>query len=87
MRKLLVSQVMSNACLKASQIFRTREVRKMVKEVYAKIGKKVNIKKMAFNTELNVVTSMLWGCSKSDEEMGSSYIGDGFHEVESKIIY
>ncbi|KAJ0802842.1 putative cytochrome P450 [Helianthus annuus] len=83
MRKLLVSQVMSNACLKASQIFRTREVRKMVKEVYAKIGKKVNINKMAFNTELNVVTSMLWGCSKSDE---GSYIGDGFHEVESKII-
>ncbi|KAJ0594531.1 putative cytochrome P450 [Helianthus annuus] len=86
MRKLLVSNVMSNANLKASQSFRTREVRKMVNEVYAKMGKKVNINKMAFNTELNVVTSMLWGCSKSDEEMGSSYIGDGFHEVESKII-
>ncbi|KAL9993404.1 putative cytochrome P450 [Helianthus debilis subsp. tardiflorus] len=83
MRKLLVSQVMSNACLKASQIFRTREVRKMVNEVYAKIGKKVNINKMAFNTELNVVTSMLWGCSKSDE---GRYLGDGFHEVESNII-
>ncbi|KAJ0609569.1 putative cytochrome P450 [Helianthus annuus] len=86
MRKLLVSQVMSNACLKASQSFRTRKVRKMVNEVYTKIGKKVNINEMAFNTELNVVTSMLWGCSKSDEGMGSSYIEDRFHEVESKIF-
>uniref|UniRef100_A0A251VB76 Putative cytochrome P450 n=1 Tax=Helianthus annuus TaxID=4232 RepID=A0A251VB76_HELAN len=32
MRKLLVSNVMSNANLKASQSFRTREVRKMVNE-------------------------------------------------------
>ncbi|MFS7924120.1 putative cytochrome P450 [Helianthus anomalus] len=86
MRKILVSQVMSNASLKASQIFRTREVKRMVHEVYTKIGKKVNINEIAFNTQFNVVTSILWGCSKSDEGMGSSYIGDGFHEVESKII-
>ncbi|KAM0029985.1 putative cytochrome P450 [Helianthus debilis subsp. tardiflorus] len=86
MRKLLVSQVMSNASLKASQIFRTREVKKMVHEVYTKIGKKVNINEIAFNTQFNVVTSILWGCSKSDEGMGSSRIGDGFHEVEMKIV-
>ncbi|KAF5816204.1 putative cytochrome P450 [Helianthus annuus] len=86
MRKILVSQVMSNASLKASQIFRTREVKKMVHEVYTKIGKKVNINEIAFNTQFSVVTSILWGCSKSDEGMGSSHIGDGFHEVEMKIV-
>ncbi|KAI3828863.1 hypothetical protein L1987_02973 [Smallanthus sonchifolius] len=63
MRKLLVSQALSNANLKASQNFRRQEVRKSVKEVYTKIGK-----------------------SKSGEGEDSSYIGDGFQEVEFKIM-
>ncbi|KAI7754200.1 hypothetical protein M8C21_019725, partial [Ambrosia artemisiifolia] len=86
MRKLLVSQVLSNANLKDTQTFRTHEVRKTVSEVYTMIGKKVNINKIAFETEVNVVTSMLWGCSKSGEGKDSSYIGDRFREVEFKII-
>ncbi|XP_076953118.1 cytochrome P450 76C1-like [Bidens hawaiensis] len=80
LRKLLASHVMSNTNLNASQSFRTHEVRKTVNEVYTKIGQSVDINEIAFNTELNVVTSMLWGCSKSN------YIGDGFREVEFKII-
>ncbi|KAI7754198.1 hypothetical protein M8C21_019723, partial [Ambrosia artemisiifolia] len=86
MRKLLVSQVLSNANLKDTQTFRTHEVRKTVSEVYSMIGKKVNINKIAFETEVNVVTSMLWGCSKSGEGKDSSYIGDKFREVEFKIV-
>ncbi|KAK1419071.1 hypothetical protein QVD17_28228 [Tagetes erecta] len=81
-RKLLVSQVLSNANLNATQVFRTREVRNAVNEVYNKIGTKIDIKKIAFDTELNVVTNMLWGCSKSD--IGD--LLDGFQEVECKII-
>ena len=61
MRKLLVSQMLSNSKLKASQIFRTLEVRKTVNEVYTKIGTKIDINEIAFNTEVNVVTSMLKG--------------------------
>ncbi|XP_076914867.1 cytochrome P450 76C1-like [Bidens hawaiensis] len=81
MRKLLVSHVMNNTNLNACKSFRTHEVRKTVNEVYTKIGEKVDINKIAFDTELNVVTSMLWGCSNSDEG-----VGDGFREVEFKII-
>ncbi|KAI3756490.1 hypothetical protein L1987_56311 [Smallanthus sonchifolius] len=87
LRKVLASQVMSNKNLKASESFRTHEVRRSVNKVYTKIGKKVDIKEIAFNTEVNVVTSMLWGRSKSDDdEMESSYVGDGFREVESKVM-
>nr|XP_043627284.1 7-ethoxycoumarin O-deethylase-like isoform X2 [Erigeron canadensis] len=86
MRKLLVSQVLSNANMKASQNFRTREVRKIVNKVYGNIGNRININHIAFKTEVNVVTSMLWGCSKSGEPEDYSYIGDGFREVVFKII-
>ncbi|KAI3756489.1 hypothetical protein L1987_56310 [Smallanthus sonchifolius] len=86
MRKVLASQVMSNKNLKASQSFRTHEVRKTVNEIYTKIGEKVDIKETTFKTEVNVVTSMLWGHSKSDDEIESSYVGDGFREVAYKII-
>ncbi|KAI3689633.1 hypothetical protein L2E82_47597 [Cichorium intybus] len=86
MRKLLASQVMSSENLQACWSFRTYEVRRLVNEVYSKLGTKININEVAFNTEVNVVTSMLWGHSKSDEGKDSSDIGDGFREVEFKII-
>ncbi|KAI3828866.1 hypothetical protein L1987_02976 [Smallanthus sonchifolius] len=85
-RKLLVSQVLSNTNLNSCQGFRTHEVRKTVKEVYTKIGTKIDINKIAFDTELNVVTNMLWGCSKSSEGNDFGDILDGFREVEFKII-
>ncbi|KAK1430559.1 hypothetical protein QVD17_13384 [Tagetes erecta] len=83
MRKLLVSQVMSNANLKASQTYRTYEVKRTVNQLFNNIGETFNINEIAFNTEVNVVTSMLWGSSKSNED---DVIGDGFREVEFKII-
>lgn len=83
MRKILASQVMSNTNLKASQSFRTYEVKRAISQVFKTIGEKVDINEIAFNTEVNVVTSMLWGRSKSSEDM---LIGDGFREVEFKII-
>ncbi|KAJ0752495.1 putative cytochrome P450 [Helianthus annuus] len=85
-RKLLASQVLSNANLNASQSLRTHEVRKAVNEVYNKIGTKIDINKTAFDTELNVVTNMLWGCSKSNEGGDFGEMLEGFQEVESKII-
>ncbi|XP_024996190.1 cytochrome P450 76C1-like [Cynara cardunculus var. scolymus] len=83
LRKLLVSQVLSNANLDSCAGFRTDEVRKVVRDVYGRIGKKIDINKVAFDAELNVVTGMLWGCSEGKD---SSDIGDGFREVEFKII-
>ncbi|KAL8238779.1 hypothetical protein R6Q59_015346 [Mikania micrantha] len=86
MRRLLVSNVLSTANLKATLSFRRHEVRKTVNEVYNKIGERINLNKIAFETEVNVVTSMLWGRSKSTEGNDSSCIGEGFQEVEFKIM-
>ncbi|CAH1443955.1 unnamed protein product [Lactuca virosa] len=86
MRKILATQVLSNTNLKSCQSFRTDEVRRLVKEVYSKLGTKININEIAFKTEVDVVTSMLWGCSKSGDGNDSSIIGDGFREVEIKIM-
>ncbi|KAK1430564.1 hypothetical protein QVD17_13390 [Tagetes erecta] len=74
---------MSNANLKASQSYRTYEVKRTMNQVFGKIGEKVDINEIAFSTEVNVVTSMLWGSSKSSEEI---VIGDSFREVDFKII-
>ncbi|PWA82523.1 flavonoid 3'-hydroxylase cytochrome P450 [Artemisia annua] len=79
-RKLLVSQVLSNANLDACQGFRTDEVRKTVGHVYAKIGEIVDINEISFETELNVVTNMLWGRNESGGLL------EGFREVEFKMI-
>ncbi|KAD6453456.1 hypothetical protein E3N88_08161 [Mikania micrantha] len=79
-RKLLVSQVLSNVNLDSCQDFRTKEVRKTVSNVFAKMGTPVDINEIAFDTELNVVTRMLWGCSDYDDYF------HGFREVEFKII-
>ncbi|KAM0069822.1 putative cytochrome P450 [Helianthus debilis subsp. tardiflorus] len=81
MRKLLVSQVLSNANLDACQGFRTTEVRKTISNVYARMETPVDVNEIAFDTELNVVTSMLWGRSSI-----SGDFFDGFREVEYKII-
>ncbi|KAI7746539.1 hypothetical protein M8C21_004681 [Ambrosia artemisiifolia] len=48
--------------------------------------RKVDMNEIAFNTSLNVVTSMLWGRSKSPEGKDSGYLGDRFREIEFKIV-
>ncbi|KVH91906.1 cytochrome P450 76C1-like [Cynara cardunculus var. scolymus] len=84
MRRLLVSQVLSNTNIDASRVLRTREVRKTVKDVYGRIGTKIDINKVAYDTEMKVVTSMLWGSSKGSDD--SSDVGDGFQQVTDKIM-
>ncbi|GKB38942.1 putative cytochrome P450 [Tanacetum coccineum] len=86
LRKLLVSQFLSSTNLNECQRFRKYEVRKMVTEVYSKIGTKIGIKKTVFNTQVNVVTSMLWGLTKSGEEKDLSYTENGFRDIVFKII-
>ncbi|KAI7754199.1 hypothetical protein M8C21_019724 [Ambrosia artemisiifolia] len=50
------------------------------------MGTKIDINKIAFDTELNVVTNMLWGCSKSNEGGEFADMLERFREVEFKII-
>ncbi|KAL4587586.1 hypothetical protein LXL04_000458 [Taraxacum kok-saghyz] len=88
MRKLLVSQLMSTTNLNSSssQTLRTNEVRKMVADVYSKLGQKIDINEIGFNAAFDVLTSMLWGGRKSGEGNFSSYLVERFLEVEFKII-
>ncbi|XP_071733778.1 cytochrome P450 71AU50-like [Rutidosis leptorrhynchoides] len=80
MRRILASQVLSNTNLNTFKSFRRLEVRKLVNEVYTKLGANININQIAFNTSLNIVTSMLWGYTKPFYDL------EEFRHVEFKII-
>lgn len=88
MRKLLVSQLMSTANINTtqSQSLRTHEVRKMVADVYAKLGQQIDINEIGFNAAFDVLTRMLWSGSKPGEGNFTSYLVERFLEVEFKII-
>ncbi|GJX46226.1 cytochrome P450 76C1-like protein [Tanacetum coccineum] len=60
LRKILAHKVLSNTNLKACSSFRTDKVRKTIKNVYNRIGTNVNIGEIAFLTESNVLTRMVW---------------------------
>ncbi|KAJ0799858.1 putative cytochrome P450 [Helianthus annuus] len=68
LRKIFVHEVLSNKNLKACSSFRRDEVRKTIKNVFSKIGTDVNISEIAFLTEANVITRMVWD--------DTSYIGE-----------
>ncbi|KAL8224048.1 hypothetical protein R6Q57_019523 [Mikania cordata] len=59
LRKLFVHEALSNKNLEACSSFRSYEVRKMVKNVFGKMGTPIDINKIAFLTETNVLTSMI----------------------------
>ncbi|KAI3691685.1 hypothetical protein L6452_31487 [Arctium lappa] len=89
MRKIMVSQVLSTASLEASRSLRTNEVRRTVSDIYSRVGTEIDINKVAYDTEINMVTSMLWGCSKGvnvDGDDSISDVGDGFREVAFRIV-
>ncbi|MFS7916964.1 putative cytochrome P450 [Helianthus anomalus] len=68
LRKIFVHEVLSNKNLKACSSFRRDEVRKSIKNVFSKIGTNVDIREIAFLTEANVITRMMWD--------NVSYIGE-----------
>ncbi|XP_015579428.3 LOW QUALITY PROTEIN: flavonoid 3'-monooxygenase CYP75B137-like [Ricinus communis] len=68
LRKVCVREMMSNTTLDACYMLRRRELRKMVKEVYEKVGSPVNIGEQIFLTILNIILSMLWGEALHDKD-------------------
>ncbi|PWA36346.1 cytochrome P450 [Artemisia annua] len=60
LRKIFVHEVLSNTNLKSCSSFRMDEVRKTIKNVFNKTGTNVNIGEIAFLTESNVLTRMVW---------------------------
>ncbi|KAK2973652.1 hypothetical protein RJ640_017024, partial [Escallonia rubra] len=61
LRKVLVHEMLSNRNLDACYTFRRHEVRKIVIDVYSKVGTPIDIGQLAFLTVFNATTSMLWG--------------------------
>ncbi|TYH41341.1 hypothetical protein ES332_D12G309500v1 [Gossypium tomentosum] len=68
LRKLVVSEIMSNKGLNACYEFRRREIRYMVKNIHGKIGSPINLSEQIFLTTFNVTVNMLWGGSLNGEE-------------------
>ncbi|XP_059657448.1 geraniol 8-hydroxylase-like [Cornus florida] len=83
-RKVFVREMMSSANMEAGYNLRKEEVRKTIRDVYAKIGKPLDIGKIIFLTEQNVVMSMLWSDTLEGEK--NSGVRDEFQEVIRKMI-
>ncbi|KAI3688240.1 hypothetical protein L1987_81951 [Smallanthus sonchifolius] len=85
LRKIFVHEVLSNKNLEACSPFRRDEVRKTIKNVYGKIGTKVNISEISFTTEANVLTNMVWENS-SNKGAKDGHLGVELQMVVSKIV-
>ncbi|KAF9617140.1 hypothetical protein IFM89_034291 [Coptis chinensis] len=83
LRKVCVREMLGNASLDAVYTLRQREVRRMVGNVYSKIGSPINVGEEMFLTVLNVITSMMWGGTIKVGEGAS--IGAEFREVVGDI--
>ncbi|KAK9143322.1 hypothetical protein Syun_012722 [Stephania yunnanensis] len=89
LRKVCVREMLSNASMDAVYSLRKREVARMVREIYGKVGSPVNLGEQLFLTILNIITSMLWGGGGGgggggeDERMTS--LGTEFREVVGEI--
>ena len=78
-RKFFVKEMLSNNILGRSYAHRMYEVRKTITNVYNKIGTAVNIGKLAFQTEFNVMTRSLWGNTIEGQE-------DRFWELSNEVM-
>ncbi|OMO98042.1 Cytochrome P450 [Corchorus olitorius] len=84
LRRLVVSEVMSNTSLDASYALRRREVREMVKYIHTEVGLPINVGDQMFLTILNVFLSMLWGGSLHGDER--SRLGIEFRQLVKEFV-
>nr|XP_043613810.1 labd-13Z-ene-9,15,16-triol synthase, chloroplastic-like [Erigeron canadensis] len=85
LRKIFVHEILSNKNLEACRSLRTDEVRKTIKHVFSNIGTSINISKIAFLTQANVITNMIWDNKSNKGEKGSD-LGDELQIVASNIV-
>ncbi|KAL7594809.1 hypothetical protein Lser_V15G29253 [Lactuca serriola] len=85
LRKLFVHEVLSNKNLEACRYFRRDEVRKTIKNIYSKIGTKVDISGIAFLTEVNVLTSMVWENTSDPNAKGSHFVAE-LKKIVSNVV-
>ncbi|KAL4591368.1 hypothetical protein LXL04_004327 [Taraxacum kok-saghyz] len=85
LRKIFVHEVLSKKNIEASRYFRSHEVRKTIKNVYSKIGTTIDISEIAFLTEANVLTSMVWENTSDPNSKGSNF-GAELQKITSNIV-
>ncbi|KAL5810983.1 hypothetical protein ACOSQ4_027551 [Xanthoceras sorbifolium] len=84
LRKIFIQEMMSKTSLDACHALRRREVREMVKDLYAKVGSPINIGDQMFLTLLNVTMSMSWGGSLHKED--KNRVGIQFRQVVEEFV-
>ena len=84
LRKLFVREMLSNNILDRCHAHRRYEVRKTITNVYNKIGTPMDIGKLSFQTELNVMTRSLWG--NTIEGLEDSVTGVSFRELSNEMM-
>ncbi|KAK4839150.1 hypothetical protein QYF36_019577 [Acer negundo] len=84
LRKIFVQEMISKPSLDACYALRRQEVRKMVKDVYSKVGSSINIGEQMFITILNVIMSMSWGGSLHGEDRNR--VGIQFRQVVDQYV-
>ncbi|TXG70747.1 hypothetical protein EZV62_005682 [Acer yangbiense] len=84
LRKIFVQEMISKPSLDACYALRRQEVRKMVKEVYAKVGSSINLGEQMFITIFNMIMSISWGSSLNVEDR--SRVGIEFRQVADEFI-
>ncbi|KAJ0578365.1 putative cytochrome P450 [Helianthus annuus] len=60
LRKISVHEMLSNKNIEANSSVRRDEVRNAIKNVFGRIGTKVNIREITFSTETSVLTRTIW---------------------------
>ncbi|KAH7864383.1 hypothetical protein Vadar_028987 [Vaccinium darrowii] len=83
-RKVFVREMLSNTSLEDTYTHRRDEVKKTIRKLHSKIGTSVEISKITFQTELNVIISMLWGGTVDSHR--ADRVGTEFRTVVFKII-
>ncbi|XP_019265707.1 PREDICTED: cytochrome P450 93A3-like isoform X2 [Nicotiana attenuata] len=86
MRKLFVSEMLSNRNLEACYSLRKHEVRKTIRNVHTKIGYPIDIGELAFVTEMNVVMSMIFGSNFVEEKEKHAKDGAEFRALVTKFL-
>ncbi|GMI64032.1 cytochrome P450, family 706, subfamily A, polypeptide 6 [Hibiscus trionum] len=83
-RKILATDMLSNANLNACYGLRREQVMKTVWDVYKNIGKPFDIGKLAFITAINVTIGLMWGGKLRGRE--GAKIEGHFKDLSSEIM-
>ncbi|KAK1558799.1 hypothetical protein Q3G72_006816 [Acer saccharum] len=86
LRKLFVSKMMSNASLDACYSLRKQEVKKIIRDVYNRSGKAIDIGELSFSASINVIQNILWGSTLQGENTTINGTGVELRESFAELM-